>query len=312
MDWKTDTNLNDSEGEPYSSFQSNKSGKLFDRMELPIILVGAGLLVLVILFFLFIPQKSKISLEDYKYIVTRIDQLEQKIDDLSGFDISIREFDPSKNPVEYQQLINWIKSNAEVISETIKKVDDIENDLKAAQKINQAVAVSPQAETQAKTRVRQKQKPVQRKQKTLASIKSPEKARPAIETKPLEKSKPVQIKPQEKSKPKVQSKPEVKAQPVVEAKSVIATPKPEVSEKPVIMIPEPEVETPPVVETKPIIRKPEIVKLIFHRVEKGETLYRISRKYGIRVDELQELNDMKKDDLIIDIGQELIVRKEKQ
>lgn len=49
MDWKTDSTGNDTEVESYSSFQSNKSGKWIDRMELPIILIGAGLLALVIL-----------------------------------------------------------------------------------------------------------------------------------------------------------------------------------------------------------------------------------------------------------------------
>ncbi|MBC2716247.1 MAG: LysM peptidoglycan-binding domain-containing protein [Desulfobacteraceae bacterium] len=276
MDWKTDSNLHESEVEPYSSFQSNKSGKLIDRMEIPIILIGAGLLVLVVLFVLFIPKKSKISLEDYKHIVTRLDELEQKIEDQVGSDISIREFDPSKNPLEYQQLINWIKSNAEVISETIKKVDDIENELKTAQKTKPVVAVKPRAE-----------KPVQQKQKTTAVTKSPEKPKPVTKAKPSEKSKPVQIKPQKKSKPEIQAKP------------IVETPKPVVQSQ-------------PVVEAKPITKKPETVKLIFHRVEKGETLYRISRKYGISVEKLQELNDMKKEDLIINIGQELIVSAEKQ
>jgi len=310
MDWKTDSNLNESEDEPYSSFQSNRSGKLFDRVEIPIMLVGAGLLALVILFILFIPKKSKISLEDYKYIVTRIDQLEHKINDLSGSDISIREFDPSKNPVEYQQLINWIKSNAEVISETIKKVDNMGSDLDAAQKAISAIAVKPRAEKS----VPRKQKPGQQKQKQkpIPVIKSPEKGKPAIETKPLKTSKSVKISLPEKATLNVQTTTEVKTQPVIETKSVVATPKPEAKTKPVIVLPKPDVKAQPLVEAKPISRQPETVKLIFHRVEKGETLYRISRNYGISVEKLQELNDMKKNDLIIDIGQELIIRAEKQ
>ncbi len=308
MDWKTDSNLNESEDEPYSSFQSNRSGKLFDRVEIPIMLVGAGLLALVILFILFIPKKSKISLEDYKYIVTRIDQLEHKINDLSGSDISIREFDPSKNPVEYQQLINWIKSNAEVISETIKKVDNMGSDLEAAQKAISAIAVKPRAEKL----VPRKQKPGHQKQKPIPVIKSSEKGKPAIETKPLKTSKSVKISPPEKATLNVQTTTEVKTQPVIETKSVVATPKPEAKTKPVIVLPKPDVKAQPLVEAKPISRQPETVKLIFHRVEKGETLYRISRNYGISVEKLQELNDMKKNDLIIDIGQELIIRAEKQ
>ena len=83
-------------------------------------------------------------------------------------------------------------------------------------------------------------------------------------------------------------------------------PEPELAEKPAVTAPK------PVIQPKTDTPKPEMVKLIFHRVEKGETLYRISRKYGISVEELQKMNDMKKDDLLINVGQELIVRKEKQ
>ena len=278
MDWKTDSGLDESEEEAYSSFQSNKSGKLFDRMEFPIILIGAGLLVLIILFVLFIPKKNEITIDDFKHLASRLDQLEDKIDVISGKEIDIREFDPSKNPVQYQQVINWIKSNAEVLSETIKKVDEIEKNLKITEKTKPAADVKLRAK-----------KPVQQKQKTAAVSKPPEKPKPipVAESKPLEKSKPVRINPQEKSKPEVKSKP--KSPP----KTVVAAHEPKILSKPVVV-------------------KPEIFKLIFHRVEKGETLYRISRNYGISVEELQKLNDMKKNDLIIDIGQELIVKKVKQ
>ena len=44
----------------------------------------------------------------------------------------------------------------------------------------------------------------------------------------------------------------------------------------------------------------------FHIVEKGDTLYSISKKYNMTVDELQKLNTLKNTDL--SIGQELIVK----
>ena len=306
MDWKTDSDLNESEVEPYSSFQSTKSGKLFDRMELPIILIGAGLLALVIFFVLFIPKKNEVTIDDYRHLASRLDQLENKIEDLTEKNIDIRVFDPSKDPVQYQQVINWIKSNAEVISETIKKVDEIEKNIKNVPKIKPVVDVKPRA----KKSVQPKQKMAEvtkspEKPKPIAKSKLVEKPQPATESKPLEKSKSVQIQPKEKSKPKIQSKPEGPP------KTVVSAPKPKVQAKPEVQV-KPVVETKPIVEAKSVIAKPETVKLIFHRVEKGETLYRISKNYGISVEELQELNDMKNDDLIIDIGQELIIRKEKQ
>lgn len=51
-----------------------------------------------------------------------------------------------------------------------------------------------------------------------------------------------------------------------------------------------------------IITKPEN----FHTVEKGETLYSISRKYGISVKLLKEINNLKSN--IISIGQQLLIK----
>lgn len=286
MDWKTDADLNESEEQPYSSFQSNKSGRLFDRLELPIIFVGAGLLVLVILFVAFIPKKNQITVDDYKHIVLRLDQIEDRIDNLTDSETDVSEFDPAENPVQYQQLVNWIKSNAEVISETMKKVDAIEKDL------SRVAAVKPAGITRVEA-----EKPVPRNQKPVMATKSPknspetsrpetfrpETSRPAVKKESMEKSKAVSIQTPVKPEPKIESKP------VVSAPKPVVQPAPDTSGS-----------------------GPEMVKLIFHRVEKGENLYRISRKYGTSVEKLQELNDMKKDDLLINVGQELIVRKEKQ
>jgi len=44
----------------------------------------------------------------------------------------------------------------------------------------------------------------------------------------------------------------------------------------------------------------------YHRVQKGETLYRIGRKYGISVEELQKLNNMSSDQPLR-TGQRLLV-----
>ena len=282
MDWKTDSDINGSEEQPYSSFQSNKSGGWFDRMELPIILIGAGLIAIVILFVLFMPRKNQVSMDDYKHIVSRLDQIEKRIDDLVRTDRDIRGFDPAENPVQYQQLVNWIKSNAEVITETMKKMDAIEEKLSNAADLKPAPLSLPTTE---KTTVKQK--------KTIPAAKAPapEPEKPAITSEPIEASAPVQIKPQTAPKPEPATLPKVSA------------PAPKI-------IPQPVPKATPEATTEIKTQKP--VKLIFHRVEKGETLYRISKQYGISVQQLQELNDMNKDELLIHVGQELIVKKEKQ
>lgn len=294
MDWKTDSTGNDTEVESYSSFQSNKSGKWIDRMELPIILIGAGLLALVILFVLFIPKKNEFTTDDYRHLASRINQLEARITDLSGKEIDISEFDPSKNPVQYQQVINWIKSNAEVISETIKKIDGIEAELKTLQ----STAVQKSVKAPAPPVAVKKQIPPE-------VIKSAPASPPKSETVTVVKSQPVSVAPAEKSTMVVAAPKEdtVKLDPE-KAKEV--PPKPVVEKESIEQPP------PPEIPAKPVAKKSETVKYIFHRVEKGETLYRISRNYGLTVEKLQELNNMKKDDLLISVGQELIVRVEKQ
>lgn len=50
------------------------------------------------------------------------------------------------------------------------------------------------------------------------------------------------------------------------------------------------------------------VKKRYHEVKKGETLYRISKQYGITVDELRRLNKLSPNEPI-EIGQKLLVSK---
>ena len=69
------------------------------------------------------------------------------------------------------------------------------------------------------------------------------------------------------------------------------------------------IEPPAVVESreKPTDKPPPEVKpLRYHRVKAGETLYRISRTYGLTVDELRRLNKLGPT-AVIYVGQELIV-----
>ncbi|UII78363.1 glucosaminidase domain-containing protein [Flagellimonas sp. CMM7] len=57
------------------------------------------------------------------------------------------------------------------------------------------------------------------------------------------------------------------------------------------------------------VRKPKKYEVFTHVVEKGETLYAISRKYTISVDELKQINNLNTNTL--SIGQVLNIRKEK-
>lgn len=58
-----------------------------------------------------------------------------------------------------------------------------------------------------------------------------------------------------------------------------------------------------------VVREPKSFEVLTHVVEKGETLYAISRKYAISVDEIRRLNNLNGN--IITIGQVLNIRKEK-
>lgn len=57
------------------------------------------------------------------------------------------------------------------------------------------------------------------------------------------------------------------------------------------------------------IRKPKNYSVFTHVVDKGDTLYGISKKYGISIDEIKRLNSLKNNNL--DIGQIINLRKAK-
>lgn len=70
--------------------------------------------------------------------------------------------------------------------------------------------------------------------------------------------------------------------------------------------------TPSQVDKKAATESPKqskAVKKRYHEVKKGETLYRISKQYGITVDELRRLNKLPSNQPI-EIGQKLLVSKD--
>jgi membrane-bound lytic murein transglycosylase D len=52
-------------------------------------------------------------------------------------------------------------------------------------------------------------------------------------------------------------------------------------------------------------------KILYHLVQPGDTLYSISKKYDLKVEELLQMNQMQPDSVILP-GQKLIVRKPSQ
>jgi flagellum-specific peptidoglycan hydrolase FlgJ len=56
-----------------------------------------------------------------------------------------------------------------------------------------------------------------------------------------------------------------------------------------------------------VVREPKTYEVTTHTVEQGETLYAISRKYDVSVDEIKRLNNL--EDNIISIGQVLNIRR---
>ena len=64
-------------------------------------------------------------------------------------------------------------------------------------------------------------------------------------------------------------------------------------------------ETPPKISTTQSPEKQ--TKAVYHEVVAGETIYGISRRYGLTVDELRHLNQLKSE-VIIHPNQRLLVR----
>jgi LysM repeat protein len=129
MEWKTDANVGEIEEEPYTTLKTQKSEKLIEKSEMPMILIGAGLFILIILFIVFIPKKDKVNVDDFKALVAQVSSLEQKIEAIERKNaVKILDYDPSENPedpVDAGQMITWIKSNAMAIAGISQKLDAI-------------------------------------------------------------------------------------------------------------------------------------------------------------------------------------------
>ena len=261
MEWKTDANTDEVEEEPYTSFKNQKSGKLIEKSEMPMILIGAGLFILIILFIVFIPKKDKVDVDEFKTVVAQVSNLEQKLEAMERKNaVNVLDYDGSKNPenpVDAQQMVTWIKSNAEAIATIIQKLDAMEGNMHSASKDPSLVSVPPPAAVATEPVT-----PVEPPDSALQETPDPA---PKVAAKPKQQ----QLKPKAVAQPKSKRALQVKAKPPVAASTDTSK--------------------------------------TSHQVAKGETLYRIAKRYGISVEKLQELNGMKKGDVTIQSGRKLIV-----
>ncbi len=191
MEWKTDADAEDQEmtEEPYSSFKRGGSEMLGKRTRIPFIILGLGVVVLIVLFFMFTPRPPQKPDPHIQSLTYRINALEKRIAALEGFRAAAPETgQPSPavsiDPLEYQQLTNWIKSNAEVISETIKKMDLLEKRLNEVQSHASAkTGGAPQAAVEKKQAS---------EKKPSASFEEPVKAQPEPQPKVQPEGQPVE------------------------------------------------------------------------------------------------------------------------
>ncbi|RJP86112.1 MAG: LysM peptidoglycan-binding domain-containing protein [Desulfobacteraceae bacterium] len=195
MNWKTDADSDEIEEEPYTSFKNQKSGKLIEKAEMPMILIGAGLFILIILFIVFIPKKDKVDVDDFKAMVAQLSSLEQRVESMERKDaISVLKYDTTEKPVDAQQMVIWIKSNAEAISAIIQKLDTIEGHMVQGLPMDPSMTPVPTP--------------------SADMIKPTEQPKPVVEAKPEPQTEPkTEPKPKAEAKPKQQLQPKVVAQP---------------------------------------------------------------------------------------------------
>ncbi len=202
MEWKT-TNSDDDDmpEEHYTTLRQGSSGIFGEKSKLPLLIILAGVVFLVALFFMVNPRPPETLQPDTDVIDTRLALLERQINKIDELREKLREMDArlrqeGLSAVEIDRLTDAIQANAAAISQLDKKISQIETQL----------------------------------QKTADQIKTQSAA--AAPSKPAPASTP----------------------PAAAAKSEDG--------------------------------------YIYHTVEKGDTLYRLSGKYGISVPRLQKLNDM--------------------
>jgi LysM repeat protein len=79
MDWKSDSDERSYEEVPYTTLSGSKRGGILSRREFPFILLGAGLLLLLLLFLIFAPGSHQASIDRLSGVPQRLDQMENRL-----------------------------------------------------------------------------------------------------------------------------------------------------------------------------------------------------------------------------------------
>jgi LysM repeat protein len=223
MEWKNTGADDDMHEEQYTTLKGGTSGILGEKSKLPFIIILAGIIFLVALFFIVNPRPPRTAQPDADVIDARLALLERQINEIDRIKEKIVEMDArlsmdAVSVMDIDKLTGAVQANASAISRVDEKIGQMEKQLKkAAEK-----APAP---------------PVAREPKKPAPAASAP-ASPAADVKPSD-------------------------------------------------------------------------GLMYHTVQKGDTLYRLSVKYGISVPKLQELNNLGTGTEIFP-GQQVVVGPAKQ
>lgn len=280
MEWKTDTNRDAVEERPDVLLMQQKPARLIDKAEIPMILIGAALFILIILFIVFIPKKDKVNVDEFRALASRLSSLEQRLEALEDKSaMTALDYDVTKYPVDAQQLVNWTKENSDAILAIAQKITGIETHVKGIQALPPEIAgivIPPPAA------VNPPRPPGEAPAAKAAATVQPT----APDSKPAKSPalKPA-LKTASRPKPRVTPSKTLVRKPVQKPKPVVAARKPHAA--------------------------PAAGPRFGHQVTQGENLFRISKKYGISVEKLREMNGMKPGELTIRTGQVLRVEEKK-
>jgi LysM repeat protein len=219
MEWKN-TGADDDmhEEQHYTTLKSGASGILGEKSKLPLIIILAGVLFLVALFFILNPRPPRTAQPEADVIDARLALLERQINEIDRIKEKLVEMDArmaidTVSVMDIDKLVDAIQANAAALSRLDGKIGQMEKQLKKTAEKAQAPPV----------------------------VSAPQKTAPSA---PAQAPAPVAAKPGD--------------------------------------------------------------GLMYHTVQKGDTLYRLSVKYGISVPKLQELNNLGTETEIFP-GQQVVV-----
>jgi LysM repeat protein len=135
MEWKT-TNSPDDDmlEEHYTTLKDGSSGIFGERSRLPLMIILAGIIFLVALFFLVNPRPPETVQADTDVIDTRLALLEQQTNEIDGLREKIKSLDArlqqeGLSAMEVDRLTDAIQANAGAISQLGQKISQLEAEI---------------------------------------------------------------------------------------------------------------------------------------------------------------------------------------